>query len=649
MSGEMKIGWRCPTNDAGEGFGFNESGMELFAGDPFSAIAREITQNTNDAVKVSPAFLQFKILKVSKSDFPNRDEFVEVLKECRIVADEEGQKAVTFFENALVKINDEKITFLVARDKNTTGIPGPCKKGTPYHAFMKSTGTSKKPDPTSGGSFGIGKNAPFSISDFHTVFVLTRYKDDTHQLRQLVQGKSILMSHSKDGTEFTNNAYWGVEEGFGPLVDAVPEVPQWMKNPFNETPVDEALGTTIFIAGFRGNTNWDKIITAYIIQNFFGAIQTKELVVEVGNYTIDENSISVLFKDEDIEKAISEFPSQPESFQFSRNYFECMNSDMTIHEKSQQVHLGKTNVSILLGDEYPKKVAFIRNGMLITDNLYRLQRFPGMKNFVAVVECKSSEGNELLKQMEPPRHDEFQPERLATEEDRKKGRAALKQLSDLVRNYLNTHAQNPVEEEINLSELSDLLGSNAIGGDPAKEGELNPTGKIALAARPKPNQNRSRMSEAANQGLGVGFDGTGKGVDLDKKRTGREKGSGTGNKDGVGTGDNAASEGDQSGANKGGDKSHPRPMSLRNVLGIRLKSNARRIFFMPPSDCSIRLSFERVGADVNSPLEIDAVSPGKKVDEKTIELDVVMMEKTHLDVTFKTNFEGAVKVVANAI
>ena len=341
MSKKMKIGWRSPTNDAGEGFGFNESGMELFAGDPFSAIAREITQNTNDAVEVSPAFLQFKIIKVSKSDFPNRDEFVKVLKECRIAADEEGQKAVTFFENALEKIDDEKITFLVARDKNTTGIHGPCIKGTPYHAFMKSTGTSKKPAPTSGGSFGIGKNAPFAISDFHTVFVLTRYKGDNRQLRQLVQGKSILMSHSKDGTEFTNNTYWGVKKGFGPIVDAAPEVPQWMKNPFNETSIDEAIGTTIFIAGFRGNTNWDKIITAYIIQNFFGAIQTKKLVVEVGNYMIDENSISVLFKDEDIEKAISEFPSQPESFQFSRNYFECMNSDKTIHETSQQVHLGK--------------------------------------------------------------------------------------------------------------------------------------------------------------------------------------------------------------------------------------------------------------------------------------------------------------------
>lgn len=652
MTKAIDVGWRCPTNNAGEGFGFNESGMEHFTGDPFSAIAREITQNTNDAVQVSPAFLQFKTIQIPKSDFPNRDEFVEVLKKCRVAADEEGQKAITFFDNALETIEDDKITFLVARDKNTTGIPGPCKKGTDYHAFMKSTGTSKKSDPTSSGSFGIGKNAPFAMSDFHTVFVSTEYQDENGQLRKLAQGKSILMSHGEDGTEFTNNAYWGGKDGFSPLVDDAAGLPDWMTNPFNEKAVEATTGTTIFVAGFRSNANWDKIITAYIIQNFFGAIQTGKLAVEVGGYSIDETTIADLFRDEDIEKAVSEYPNQPEGFQFSRNYFECMNSDDTIHETSQQLHLGKTNVGILLGDDYPRKVAFIRNGMLITHNLYRLQRFPGMKNFVAVVECKSSTGNELLKQMEPPRHDEFQPERLSTEDDRKKGRAALKQLSEFVRKHLNQYARNAVEEEVNLDELSGLLGSDAVGADPTKEGEANPTGKLALAARPKPAQNRSRKRELSNEGLGEGFEGTGRGGDLNEKGKGGQKGatpSGAGGKDGVGTGDQAAGDGDKAGSNKGGDKNKPTPMSLRNVRGIRLNRNSRRIFFMPPADGKIRISFERVGADTNLPLEIDAVRIGTKLDDKTVEMDVVKMAKTQVDVTFKRDFEGAVKVVANAI
>ena len=646
------IGWRCPTNDAGEGFGFNESGMEHFAGDPFSALAREITQNTNDAVQVSPAFLQFKTIQVSKSDFPNRDEFVEILTKCRVAADEEGQKASVFFDSALEKIDEEKITFLVARDKNTTGILGPCKKGTPYHAFMKSTGTSKKSGTTSGGSFGIGKNAPYANSDFRTVFVLTRYKDEFGQLRQLAQGKSILMSHGNDGTEFTNNAYWGEKDGFSPLVDDVACLPDWMTNPFNEKDPEATTGTTIFVAGFRSNVNWDKIITAYIIQNFFSAIQSRNLVVEVGRYSINETTIADLFCDEGIEKAISDFPSQPEGFQFSNHYFQCLNSNRTIHETSQQPHLGKTNVGILLGDGYPRKVAFIRNGMLITDNLYRLQKFPGMKDFVAVVECNSTSGNKFLRLMESVRHDEFQPERLATEAEKIRGRSALKQLSDFVRKQLNQHARNAVEKEFNLKELSGLLGSDAVGVDPTKEGEANPAGKLVLSARPKPAQNQSRKSELLNQGLGEGFNASGKGGDLNERGDGGQKGaipSGTGEKDGVGTGDRTAGDGGKAGSNKGGDKNSQIPMLLHDVRGIRLNSNSRRIFFMPPTDGKIRISFERVGADTNLPLEIKSVSTGKKLDDRTVEMYVTKMAKTQVDVTFKNNFEGAVKVVTNAI
>ena len=312
MAKVPSIGWRCPTNEAGEGFGFNESGMEHFAGDPFSAIAREITQNTNDAKKSNPAFLEFRLISVSKSDFPNSDEFVEILKKCRIVADDEGQKAITFFDRALERIEGDKISFLVARDRNTTGIPGPCKKGTPYHAFMKSTGTSKKSNADSGGSFGIGKNAPFAISDFHTVFVLTNYKDKNGDIAQLAQGKSILMSHGKDGTEFTNNAYWGSKPDFGPLETGDANIPAWMIDPFGEGIDEPQLGTSIFVAGFRSNPKWDKIITAYIIQNFFAAIQQKALVIEVGRYTINHETISGLFADSDIEAAVSDYPGQPD-------------------------------------------------------------------------------------------------------------------------------------------------------------------------------------------------------------------------------------------------------------------------------------------------------------------------------------------------
>jgi hypothetical protein len=651
MSKKVSVGWRCPTNEAGEGFGFNESGMEHFAGDPFSAIAREITQNTNDAKKSNPAYLVFRLVNVPIDQFPNRDEFVNILGKCRTASEGESQKAVTFFDNALKKIEGGNISFLVARDRNTTGIQGPCKRGTPYHAFMKSTGTSRKDNADSGGSFGIGKNAPFAISDFRTVFVLTNYMGTDGNIEQLAQGKSILVSHGNDGTEFTNNAYWGSKDDFGPLNADGPSIPGWMKDPFADGIDEVQLGTSIFIAGFRSNSKWDKIITAYIIQNFFAAIEQKDLVIEVGKYVISHETIADLFADSAIEEAVSDFPNQPEGLQHSRFYFECMNSQETIHETSQQSHLKKTAVGILIGDNYPKKVAFIRNGMLITDHLYRLQRFPGMKNFVAVVQCQSIVGNELLKQMEPPRHNEFQPERLATEEERKRGRIALRQLADFVRKHLNEHAKNPVVEEVNLDELSDLLGSDAIGTDPNKDGEMNPTGKVTIAARPKPNRNAGKNAENNSKGLGQGFEGIGTGGDLDKGQgsgTGA-KPAGIGNKDGVGTGENPGDEGDDAGEKKGNDQKIATPLSLNNVRGVRLGSRERRISFTSPRDGKVHLSFQRVGVDMNTSLNVTSVSTGNKIDPTTVELDVKKMTKIKFEVTFAEDFNGAVKVIANAI
>jgi hypothetical protein len=517
---------------------------------------------------------------------------------------------------------------------------------------MKSTGTSKKSNADSGGSFGIGKNAPFAISDFHTVFVLTRYQDKDRKICQLAQGKSILMSHGKDGTEFTNNAYWGTKKSFGPLEGEVSGIPAWMNNPFDEKTINTDLGTSIFIAGFRLNKNWDKIITAYIIQNFFAAIQKRDLVVEVGEYRIDETTLADLFGNDEIEEAISVYANQPEGFQDSRYYFECMQSAETIHETSQQQHLGKTAIGILLGEQYPKKVAFVRNGMLITDNLYRLQRFPGMKNFVSVVECQSSSGNELLKQMEPPRHDEFEPERLATDEARRKGRSALKQLAETVRKHLDTYAKNPVEKQINLDELSELLGSDAIGADRNKEGEVNPTGNISLASRRKPNRPLGRKSDVQGKGLGQGFDGTGTGGDLNNKGTNSGKGaqpSGTGDKAGVGIGDNAAGDGTNAGNNNGKNSKTPTALELRNVRGVSLGANQRRISFTPPTDGTVQLSFERVGVDTNTSMDVSSVSGGKIIGTSIVEIDVKKMTKAKLDVTFASDFEGAVKVTANAI
>lgn len=100
-----------------------------------------------------------------------------------------------------------------------------------------------------------------------------------------------------------------------------------------------------------------------------------------------------------------------------------------------------------------------------------------------MVQCLSTSGNELLRAMEPPRHDDFEPARLATEGQRRRGRRALNELGTWVREMLKRHAKDPVSDVTAIDELSQYLGDEESGG--GSEGEdTNPEGKLIFRAKP---------------------------------------------------------------------------------------------------------------------------------------------------------------------
>ena len=103
---------------------------------------------------------------------------------------------------------------------------------------------------------------------------------------------------------------------------------------------------------------------------------------------------------------------------------------------------------------YPCKVAFVRRtGMLITTEQAGLIRFPGYQDFAALCLFEDPEGNELLRRMENPKHDQFEPNRLP-KEDRGRGRKALTRITKWVRNEIRKQAGPP--EGGNKTVLSEL-------------------------------------------------------------------------------------------------------------------------------------------------------------------------------------------------
>jgi len=154
------IGWQHPVDQADQWDGFNDSGMHYFTGNPIRHLAREVIQNALDARELDSVLVKIKLHEVLVSTIPNLDELKENINSCYEASEAEGHKAEVFFESAKAELEKTKIQVLEISDFNTSGMKGPSKNGTPFYAFMKAKGQSKKESKTASGSYGIGKFAP---------------------------------------------------------------------------------------------------------------------------------------------------------------------------------------------------------------------------------------------------------------------------------------------------------------------------------------------------------------------------------------------------------------------------------------------------------------------------------------------------------
>jgi len=232
------------------------------------------------------------------------------------------------------------------------------------------------------------------------------------------------MSHqAHNGKTREGVGFWGIKERCLPVEPLDGSVPDWLLRAKLERDLPRNVGTTLSILAFPAQKGWERILAASVAENFFGAISRGELdIVIQGDIFINNDNIEQLFVDPEIRLAIEHMKGQPEHFDEVGSYLKALaKTNDVIVEQTENLHLGNCELRILLGDNLPKRVAVLRNGMMITEDLEGLRKFGDFKEFVAVLECKSTRGNELLRAMEPPRHDDFEPDRLPTEKDKRQG------------------------------------------------------------------------------------------------------------------------------------------------------------------------------------------------------------------------------------
>ena len=172
--------WNFPSNNFGQIFGIADSGVETFKGTPIKSLAREICQNSLDAALENgePTRIEFKTFEIDPRQIPDYINLEDALKRALdFWSQQQSTKAKTFFKQALDVIHKPTITCLRISDFNTSGLVGSREEyNSPWCNLTKSSGASDKSG-SHGGSFGIGKFAPYACSALRTVFYSTSDKD----------------------------------------------------------------------------------------------------------------------------------------------------------------------------------------------------------------------------------------------------------------------------------------------------------------------------------------------------------------------------------------------------------------------------------------------------------------------------------------
>ncbi|MBN8625469.1 MAG: hypothetical protein J0M17_08275 [Planctomycetes bacterium] len=378
------LGWLFPQNLLGQDFGIHDAGVETFRGDYYRYLAREIIQNSLDARNSNkPARVKFDTVLLNRSAIPGIKELTETFERCAEYWSGEAD-AQEFFENAIAVATAPRIAAMRISDFNTTGVVGEDddrKKDKNWYSLIRCSGSSSK-NHGEGGSYGIGKNAPFAASQLRTVL----YSTNTGQGKVAFQGVARLATHEAPTVGKAHHiGYLGGPEGQS-IRDAS-DIPELFRR--------KERGTDVIILGSVPDKTWSDQLRHSVLENFWPAIHFGYLEVEIGDLQISADNLSDLLE------------SSAKEPGFVAHHYYASFVAPTKKFSTTLPNLREVSVCLKSGQQdLPKRVAMVRkSGMVIYH-----KRFNPVVHFCGVFLCESAKGNERLRKMEPPKHDKWDPD-----------------------------------------------------------------------------------------------------------------------------------------------------------------------------------------------------------------------------------------------
>jgi len=429
--------WYFPSTDGGQANGINHAGIETFSGSPLKSLAREICQNSLDAIldDSKPCFVDFSFFRIPTKSIPGYQDICSTINNIEeFWKAAKNSKITTFVHNAKKTLKNETILIARISDSNTTGLSGANTKDfrSKWTNLVLTAGVSNKSD-DAGGSFGIGKSAPFACSDLHAVFYSSLDETDIEASQGVMNVASFTEAGDND-----------IKQGLG-FFGSGKNDPMFTLFSLDPNYQRTNTGTDIFILGFRDNLEGDEErnaeIIASVIDSFFYAIWKQKIVVQVDDIKIDHDSLVMLsqkYKDK-----LGEYAYEFVPILYEENVREFTNEDF--------MNMGQLRLLVQEKKGYHRKVARIRNNGMKID-LFAPRVNIG-KEFAGILISEGKRINNFLRNIEGPQHTRWEPDRSPNV---KYARSVVAKINGFITECIR-QLSNQEETEILEVDLGDIL------------------------------------------------------------------------------------------------------------------------------------------------------------------------------------------------
>lgn len=438
--------WRFPLLDDGPEQGFNNGGIATFKGaDLYDNLAREICQNSLDAKRVDQRSVKvkFEMKSFNIDDYNALKDLRETFKACdEYWKEKKDSRLESFLLDANNVLSNDILDCLVISDYNTTGLTGAkldVHEKSVWRALTHSDGVTNKGS-GSAGSYGIGKNAPFACSSLRTVFYNTYAEDGV----KAFQGVSRLVTHKNSEGNYTQGV------GFYQNVLENKRTPIFENDicAFRDQFIRDEFGTDVIVIGLNKVSTWEDDIEKAILNNFFVSIYKGLLEVQIASRIIDKQT---LFSR--IQYFVDKNP-EDERLRDTKNFYETLTSEDAGRFQTSILEDDDVELSIRKDDSYNKKIVEMRSiGMIV-----RIRTKNLLTKYTAVLIVKGKELNSILKNIEPPKHDKWDPDIIDNDEEfRKKAKSIKAKIIGWVNEKINEYCKTESAQEIDPEGVSEYL------------------------------------------------------------------------------------------------------------------------------------------------------------------------------------------------